>query len=149
MRRLLAALAVLTLTACINDSVGVVGTKVTGADPVSNGVAGSYTLRTVGGANLPFTMSQAGADKGELLDDVFTLTTTNGWSEVAHERYTIAGVVTLITRSDAGSYTRSSTGEINFTSPDVADFNGTVGGGTMTLHIRNPVGQLLPAVFTK
>jgi hypothetical protein len=150
MRRLLAALAVLTLTACINESIGVVGTRAAGADPLStSGVAGAYTLRTVGGANLPFTMAQTGTDKVEVLDDVFTLTATNGFSEVTHYRRTVAGVVTLSTGTSLGSYTRTSTGEITFTSPDFPPLNGTVGGGTLTVQFPNAVGVLVPAVFTK
>jgi hypothetical protein len=150
MRRLLAAAAVLGLTACINDSIGIAGTQATGSDPLSsNGVAGAYTLRTVGGANLPFTMAQTGADKVEVLDDVFTLTSTNGFSELTHYRRTVAGVVTLSTGASVGSYTRSGTGDITFTTPDVPSLTGTVGGGTLTLQYRNVVGVLVPAVFTK
>jgi hypothetical protein len=151
MRRLLAAIAVLTLTACITDSVGIVGTTVTGGGdpPSTTGIAGTYTLKTVGGANLPFTMSQSGADKVELIDDTFTLTNANTWSEAWHERRTVSGVATVVARNDAGTFTRSSTGEMVFISPTSPTFTGTLSGTIMTLYAESITGGLLPAMFTK
>jgi hypothetical protein len=150
MRRLLAALAVLALTACISDSIGIVGTQASGIPTApAASIAGTYTLQTVGGANLPFTMSQTGADKVELMDDAFTLTSTNSWTEVWHERRTVSGTVTVVARNDAGSFTRSPNGEISFLSPTNGTFVGTQGGNTLTLVTESLTGQLLSAVFTK
>jgi hypothetical protein len=149
MRRLLAAAAVLTLTACITDSVGIVGTTATGGGDLPTGIAGTYTLQTVGGAKLPFTMSQSGADKVELIDDTFTLTNANTWSEVWHERRTVSGVATVVALNDAGTFVRSSTGEMTFTSPGSSAFTGTLNGTIMTLYAESLTGGLLPAVFMK
>jgi hypothetical protein len=148
MRRLLAAVAVLTLTACINDSIGVVGTRVTGADPGSTGIAGNYTLQSVGGAPLPFSRSTTIADKAEILDAVITLTNTNSWSEVRHERRTTGGVATNVTLTSSGTFSLAA-GDMEFTSPTASPFDGKLAGNTLTLYILNPAGQLLPALFTK
>jgi hypothetical protein len=152
MRRLLAAVAVLTLTACINDSVGVVGTQATGGDNTSSttGMAGTYTLRTVAGAPLPYTYLQSGADKSEILDDVVTLTNNGTWSEFLHERKTASGVVTIIAVTDAGSYVRVGTTGLTFSTPNHPDFSGVVSGGnTLTLFGFSPTGQSVDQVFTK
>lgn len=150
MRRLLAAVAVLTLSACINDSIGVVGTQVTGSGPVSSsGTAGTYMLRTVGGASLPFSRFTTIADKAEVLDDALTLTNANAWTEIRHERRTTGGVVTNVTVSSAGTFALNSAGDILFTSVNTSPFNGTLLNGTLTLSVTDPAGTLLPAVYTK
>ena len=151
MRRLLAAVAVLTLTACINDSVGVVGTQAigtTGGDGSSNAsVAGTYTLKTVGGLPLPYTYQQSGADKTETLDDVITLTTTGTWSELLHERQTLGGVITVRAYTDAGTYVQSGTG-VTFRSPN-GDFSGVFGTNSLTLFGPSPSGQTVAQFSTK
>jgi hypothetical protein len=152
MRRLFAAAVVLTLTACINDSIGVVGTQaVGGGDPASTtGVAGTYTLKTVGGLPLPYTYLQSGADKSEILDDVVTLTNNGTWSELIHERKTVAGVVTVDAVTDAGTYVRVGTTGLTFSTPKHPDFSGVLSSGnTLTLFGFGPTGQTVDQVFTK
>lgn len=152
MRRLLAAAAVLALTACISDSVGIVGTQVTGGGdlPSTTMIAGTYTLTTVAGASLPYTFSQTGADKSELLDDVVTLTNNNTWSELWHERRTVSAVVTIVAVTDAGTYVRVGTGELTFSTPKHPDFTGLLSSGnTLTLYGYSPTGQLVPQVFVR
>jgi hypothetical protein len=153
MRRILAAVAVLTLTACITDSVGIVGTKVTGGDssPAStSGVGGTYTLRTVAGAPLPYTYAQSGADKSEFLDDVITLTDNGTWSELMHIRTTLSGVATVDAVTDAGTYVREGTTGLTFSTPKHPDFSGVwSSGNTLTLFGPSPSGQLVSQVFTK
>jgi hypothetical protein len=152
MRRLLATVAVLALTGCITDSIGIVGTKVTGGDdlPSPTGIAGTYTLQTVNGSSLPYTYSQTGADKGELLDDVITLTNNNTWSELWHERRTVSGVVTVVAVTDAGTYALVGTSGLTFSTPNHPDFSGLLSSGnTLTLYGYSPAGQVVPQVFTK
>jgi hypothetical protein len=153
MRRFLAALAVLTLTACITDSVGIAGTKVTGGDNSAGstaGVAGTYTMRTVGGAPLPYTYAQTGADKSEFLDDVMTLTASGTWSELMHVRTTVSGVVTVNAVTDGGTYVRVGTTGLTFNTPNNPDFSGILSSGnTLTLFGPSPSGQLVDQLFTK
>jgi hypothetical protein len=152
MRRSLAVVAVLTLTACITDSVGIVGTQATGGSelPSTTGVAGVYTLRTVGGAPLPYTYAQTGADKSEVLDDVMTITNNGTWSELFHIRTTLSGVVTLSAETDGGTYVRAGTTGLTFSTPKHPDFSGVLSSGnTLTLFGPNPAGQTVNQVFTK
>lgn len=150
MRRLFMAAAVLGLTACITDSVGISGNRVTGGgDPVNpNDVAGVYSIRTMGGQPLPYTLSQTGTDKVEMINDVVTLTATNTYTEVITERTTVSGTATVSTTTDVGSFTRTSTGNITFNSTKVVPFTGTLIDGTLTLY-WNTQGQMVPQVFTK
>src|SRR4051812_47729278 len=106
MRRLFAAAVALTLTACINDSVGIVGSQAVGgtAPTSSTGVPGTYTLKTVGGKPLPFTYLETTTEKRETLDESLTLTATNTWTRQGHVRRTLDGAVTNISGTDAGTY---------------------------------------------
>jgi hypothetical protein len=152
MRRLFAAVAVLTLTACINDSIGVVGTQATGGGNLTptTGAAGTYTLKTVAGAPLPYTYQQSGADKAEILDDVVTLTNAGTWSELLHERKTVSGVVTISAVTDAGTYVLVGTTGLTFSTPKHPDFSGVLSSGnTLTLFGFSPTGQSVDQVFTK
>jgi hypothetical protein len=78
-----------------------------------------------------------------------TLTNTNSWSELRHERRTTAGVATTVTVSSSGTFSLASNGDMQFTSPNVSTFDGTLIAGTLTLYLLNPAGTLLPAVLTK
>jgi hypothetical protein len=150
MRRLLAAVAVLTLTACINDSVGVVGTRLTGSDPASTtGIAGTYTLKTVNGKPLPFTYLETATEKRETIDDALTLTNTNSWTRFGHIRRTVDGTATLTPVTDAGTYSRSDLGAYTFIADKQAPFTGTIVNGVMSLSVRDLTGQLVPAIFSK
>ena len=150
MRRLLAAAAVLGLTACITDSVGIAGTKVTGGgDPVdANSVAGVYTIRTMGGQPLPYTISQTGTDKVEMINDVITLTDANTYTEVITERETVSGTATTNVTTDNGTFVRASSGSITFNSTKVIPFTGTLVNGTLTLF-WNAQNGTVPQTFTK
>ena len=151
MRRLFAAAAVLTLTACISDSVGIVGTHVTGAadNSASTNVAGTYTLKTVDGKPLPFTFAQTATETDEVLDDALTLTSANTWTRLEHLRATVNGTVTLSAGTDAGTYSRTDLGTYSFVARNVPTFTATIANGVMTLTRRNPAGQSVPSVYSK
>src|SRR5215217_5217277 len=101
MRRLTALLLVfaasVTFAACGGDS---------STSPASTSVAGTYTLRTVNGSALPFTLIQLGADKFEITADAVTLTEGGTWTESGTTRLTESGKVTTSSVSDAGTYSR-------------------------------------------
>lgn len=62
MRRALIAILMSSFLACSGD--GIAG---------SSTVNGAYTLRSINGSSLPYTISGSGANKTEILDDVITL----------------------------------------------------------------------------
>lgn len=93
MRRLMIAFVVACSVACNNDGL-------TGSTTVN----GKYTLRTVNGSALPYTISGSGANKTEILDDGITLYEGFTYSRSAHSRVTVNGTASDVTTSDAGSY---------------------------------------------
>ena len=151
MRRLFAAAAVLTLTACINDSIGIVGTQAVGGGtlPSSTGVPGTYTLKTVDGKPLPFTFLETATEKRETVDESFTMTTTNTWTREGHVRRTLNGAVTSISGTDAGTYSKTDQGIYYFISQNQTPFSGTVVNGVLSLTLRNTVGDYVPAIYSK
>lgn len=151
MRRLLAAAAVFTLTACISDSVGTIGTQVTGGgDPsTSASVAGTYTLQTVDAKPLPFIFAQTDTTKQEVLDDALTLTSANTWTRLEHVRQTINGTVTIFAGTDAGTYSTSDGSTYAFVAQNVPNFSGTIANGVLTIPRRNLAGQSVPSVYSK
>ena len=102
-------------------------------------IAGTYTLRTINGSPLPYTLVLAGMDKVELLDDAITLTDAGTFTRLGHFRTTFSGVVTTTPITDAGSYVRTGTA-ITFTSPQNGSVSGTVDNGTLTLNDEGLVG---------
>ena len=130
MRRLLAVLVVLALTAC--DSGGpaaVIGTGGSGS-----GLTGTYTLRTVNGATPPAVYRTQGTTSYEILDDAFSIGASGSWTEVGHVRVTVNGGEPIAsTLSDAGTYTTTSN-SITLTSTAAGtSFTMVLGDGTMTL----------------
>ena len=93
MPKLLLVLLALTATACWSD-------KVTGSSTVN----GTYTLRTVNGSSLPYTISGSGNNKSEILSDTIQLYEGFTYAESAHYRNTVNGTVTNETRTDSGSF---------------------------------------------
>lgn len=150
MRRLLAAAAVLTLTACITDSVAVVGTQAIGGDGSSSGsLPGTYTLKTVDAKALPFTVVQTATEKDEVLDDAFTLTSANTFSRIEHIRQTINGTTTILVGTDAGTFAKTASGDYEFTPQNVPPFTATIVNGVMTAPRRNTAGVFVPSVYSK
>jgi hypothetical protein len=121
MRRLVALLALATAVACGGDSTSPSAT-----------VTGSYSLRTVNGSPVPYTVIQIGADKYEIVSDVVTINEGGTWSETGTDRTTQNGQVTNGTITDGGTYTLNGTA-ITFVSTESGTVNGSVGGGTLTI----------------
>lgn len=106
MRSLLIAFVLTLVVAC--DSGKVIGTS---------SVTGTYTLRTVNGSSLPYTLPGGGTTKTEILDDVLNLYQGNTYSESGHMRVTVNGQATNQTISESGSFSLFGT-SITFTSGD-------------------------------
>ena len=112
-----------TLAACGSDSA---------TSPTSVSVNGTYSLRTVNGSAVPFILQGSGANKVEIVSDVFTFSSGGTFSERAVLRFTENGVVRDENYDDSGTYTKSGTA-ITLRYTDSSTGSGTVDGNTMTL----------------
>ena len=127
MRRVLAVLVALALIACGGDST---------TSPTAS-IGGTWSLRTVNGAPLPYVVLASGTDKEEIVSDVFTLT-ANGvsggaFTQLTTLRFTQNGQVTSQSIPDAGNYTlNGSAVTIQFNS-DGSTVTGSWSGNTITI----------------
>jgi hypothetical protein len=79
-----------------------------GCTPVTSplDLAGTYTLKTVNGAVLPYQIPQVGPTSVVALNDEFTLTPDGTYAESGQEQVTTAGIVSISPLIDAGDFTR-------------------------------------------
>jgi hypothetical protein len=133
MRKILMALAMAAAVGCGSDS----------STGTSGSVQGTYTLRSVNGATLPYTFFTTGTTKVEITDDVIVLSSAGTWTETGTTRTTNGGTVSTQTSTDAGTYTTNGTA-ISLRSNDGSTVSGTNINGSMTL-----VDAGLSAVYTK
>jgi hypothetical protein len=119
---MLMALVIVLSAACNNDGL-------TGSTTVN----GKYTLRTINGSALPYTVAGTGANKTEVLGDTITLYEGFTYARSAHSRVTVNGQASEVTAAESGSY------NIFGTSITLTPGNGGTGtlvlvsGNTMTL----------------
>ena len=107
--------------------------------PTSASVEGTWTLRTIGGARLPYVLDQAGADKIELLDASIVATSNGRFTTTSTERTTIAGQATSRAYDDGGSYTLRGE-DVTFTfSSDGLAVRGVIRGDSLTFNDGAPV----------
>jgi hypothetical protein len=141
MRRLLLAGFAMLLVACGGDSA---------TGPAS--VTGSYSLRTVNGANVPAVVYQDATEKDEIVSSTISLAGDNSWSGNLTIRGTdlTSGVVfPNLTIPIGGTYSLNS-GSIKLTDADhQLTFDGTVGGGTLTVGSDIVLGSTTTMVFRK
>jgi hypothetical protein len=138
MRRLVALLlvcaALVTPAACVVDISPLTG-------PTS--VAGKYTLRTVNGSPLPYTMMELGDDKYEITAGTLTLEEGGTWKQSGADRMTEGTSVVTSTFEVAGTYSR--TGPVlTFVSEGTGTFSGSVEGDKVSVSQDGHV-----AVYTK
>jgi hypothetical protein len=137
MRRLSAVLAVfavlVTLAGCGGDAA---------TNPGPATVAGTYTLRTMNGSPLPYTLVQLGDDKFEVLSDAITLKDGGTWTGGGSIRVTEGGQTSTTTVTSTGTYSLTGTA-ITITSL-TGSATGTVERGTLTVTEEG-----LLAVYTK
>ena len=107
-------LLLLPVAACTGDSTG----------PESS-IAGTYTLRSINGVNLPFVIAQTGANKLELVNETIVVAEAGTFTQQGTLRETVNGVATVGSYADAGIYERNGTAvTFQFQS------NGSIGSGT-------------------
>ena len=75
--------------------------------PVTTDIAGSYSLKSINGQELPFLLGVNGSDTLTLVDDVYTLTGDSRFSEIFHTRRVQSGVIAIVAGADSGTFTRS------------------------------------------
>ena len=122
MRRALFFLAAVSCLACLDDNI--VG---------SSTVTGSYTLKTINGSPLPFTITGSGANKTEVVDDVITLFQGFTYSESTTSRITVNGQATNETKSRTGAFSLFGTSFILSSNDGSLERRGTISGNTMTI----------------
>jgi hypothetical protein len=125
MRKLAALLAFVMLASCGSD-----GSAPTA--PVPQSIVGIWTLKTVNGAPLPFTIAQVGSDKTEATSDQLTVTATR-FTEVTQLRTTFNGQVTTSSETDTGTYVVSGANAAFKFDSDGSAGVGTIGIATLTI----------------
>jgi hypothetical protein len=133
MRRFVALLVFAATVACGGDS----------STSPSASVTGTYTLKSVNGSQLPFTVFDFGTEKYEILDDAVILSEGGTWTESGTDRSTLNGQATTSTITDAGTYTLNGTA-ITFVSAQTGTTNGSVSSNTLTI-----TDQGIVAVYQK
>lgn len=123
MRRLIPLVALAVAVACGSDST---------TQPTMASVAGTWALQSVNGAPLPFTVTQSGSDKVELLSDVVTANINGTYTEVAQFRTTLNGQSTTNTETDAGTFVLNGTA-VSLSSTQTGNINGELSGNRLTL----------------
>ena len=123
MRRLLAVALVLA-AACGGDT--------TTGPTVQQQITGTWSLSTVNGSALPFTIAQTGTNKVELVSDVFVVASTGSFTQTTTVRTTINGVVTTQSVADAGTYTVSGTAITLHFNSDGSTGTASFSGNTFT-----------------
>jgi len=129
MRKMLfAAIAALVIAGC--DS-GVTGVK---------SINGSWSLRTVNGAALPFTTSGSGTNKTEITSDVITLFEGFTYQEVIQKRVTTNGTATTASVTETGSFSTFGT-SVTLQSNLPRERRGLIEGNSMTI-VENGMVQV-------
>lgn len=127
MRRLAATillLAAATLPAC-GDSTGPglgLGTP-----------TGTYTLRTINGSALPFTVDDGAGTVVVILSDAFALQDGGRFTETFSLRVTENGTTTTETNTNAGAWTLAGTAVRLTFDVDGLSVSGTLSGGVLTI----------------
>ena len=97
MRKLLAVLALVAVAACGGDS---------GTNPNSDSIEGTYSLRTINGSPLPFTV-QSGTYSYTIKTDVITIASNGSWTETYTYTETANGQTTNGSDVDGGTWVRA------------------------------------------
>ena len=136
MRRLLTMLALTGFAACGGDS----------PTEVKVSTEGSYTLRTVNGAPLPYLIPEAttATSKYEIMDATTTLNIGGTYTYFDHVRFTFNGKAEILSYMEAGTFTLSGTAINLRSNQGGALMSGTLGANTLTV-----VAQGTSYVYTK
>ncbi|MGI8619554.1 MAG: hypothetical protein ACR2L6_10795 [Gemmatimonadaceae bacterium] len=125
--------------------LGLVAAGCGGSDGINEpqSVAGTYTLRTVNGAALPFVAFETAGYKLEVTGASYVLAASGTFTNSVSFRETEGGAVTTSTETLTGQYTVSGT-TITFTDTDGDVITGSLSGNTLQLS-----GDGITAVFVR
>lgn len=93
-------------------------------------VAGTYSLKTVNGAPLPFVFLDESGYKLEITASGYTLSSAGTFSVTATFRETENGVVTTATETSTGTYSVNGS-TVTFIDTDGETLAGTISGNTL------------------
>lgn len=124
--RILVLALVFVLAACGGDG---------GSTGPDNGHVGTYTLQTVNGGGLPFTVVQVGANRLEITAGRITLNADNTLSGSLTTRETVNGAVTTEQGLETGTYVRNGT-NISYQTSDGETGAMTLSGSSLTQTIE-------------
>ena len=119
------------LTAILISAAACSGDSTTAPTTVS--VAGTWTLQTINGTNLPYVVAQSGSDKLEVVSDVLTAASTGSFTQTTTVRSTLSGQVSTQSIADAGSYTLNGTAVTFRFNSDGSTGTGSIAGNTLTV----------------
>ena len=123
MRRLVSLMLAFTIVACGGDD--------STTAPTNASVAGTWTLQTINGSPLPFTLTSVGTTKVEAVSAVFVVNANGTWTGSSKTLTTINGQASTSTDTDGGTYTLSGS-TVALRSNDGTIETGTISGNTLT-----------------
>ena len=140
MRRSIGAVLVALLVACGGDATG-----------PNASVAGSYSLKTVNGANVPVVVFQDAQEKDELTAGNISLSTNNSWTGTLTVRFTDLsnGASDTETAPAHGTYTTSGSSITLTDALDGSQLTGSVASGTLTITGDIGLGTPITLVFKR
>lgn len=121
MRRMVIAMLALSSLSCLNDPVGISTT------------VGKWTLESVNGQPLPYTMSGSGSNKTELISDVLMLYEGFTYDETIQLRTTVNGQATTTLTKEPGPYAISLGALVFQSNKGLPSKIGKVEGNRMTI----------------
>lgn len=116
-----AATALVLLTACGADAPSAT---------VKVGPSGTYALRTVSGAPLPYVSERSQMSVSEVIDESLTLGTVGDFVDTYHLRTTTNGVATTAPVTEVGTFTLSDV-DITLRYPAGVRVSGTLRGDSL------------------
>ena len=130
MRRFVALLTVVLLTACNNEID--VSTR-------PSSVVGTYQLQSYGGRSLPTVVSTDAGGVTEVTGGKLEINGDNTWSEIRDYRMTSSGTIQTASFVYSGSWTyERDNSSMLFHLPDLkAQFTGIAAGGSVTLSLSD------------
>ncbi|MEO8577040.1 MAG: hypothetical protein ABI556_10080 [Gemmatimonadales bacterium] len=108
----------------------------------SSTVTGNYTLRTINGSQLPYTITGSGTNKTEIVSDVMTLFQGFTYSESTVSRITLNAQAADETKVRTGAYSLLGTSFILSSNDGSLERRGTISGNTMTITEAGKVSVL-------
>jgi hypothetical protein len=101
--------------------------------PTQTSVAGTWTLQSINGTNLPFVIAQTGANKAEVMSDVVTAVASGSYTQMTQVRVTQNGQASMQSFSEAGSWTLNGSAASFRRNSDGSVGTASVSGNTLTL----------------